>query len=252
MEMIKDRMEFKLRRGSVKVNIELEEKLQIEAERLSLEKEKLKKKLEVETAKQGMKSNTVKLPKLDFNKFGGELLKWQEFWDSFESAIHSNASLNPVEKMNYLRAKLEGEAEEVISGLTLTNANYEEAIRLLQKRFGQNEIIINAHYTSLMDMPASSSSTSALQDGQEWTVQLLRDKLHRFITNRENAERQCGIKDDSKHTARSMWLTSEDKEGKTTTETLFSVTKPPKDQKVRRRDICVYCQGKHWSDECKK
>ena len=163
MEMIKDRMEFKLRRGSVKVNIELEEKLQIEAERLSLEKEKLKKKLEVETAKQGMKSNSVKLPKLDFNKFGGELLKWQEFWDSFESAIHSNASLNPVEKMNYLRAKLEGEAEEVISGLTLTNANYEEAIRLLQKRFGQNEIIINAHYTSLMDMPASSSSTSALR-----------------------------------------------------------------------------------------
>ena len=313
MEMIKDRMEFKLRRGSVKVNIELEEKmleierqkaeiehrkLQIEAERLNLEKEKLKKKLEVETAKQGMKSNTVKLPKLDFNKFSGELLKWQEFWDSFESAIHSNASLNPVEKMNYLRAKLEGEAEEVISGLTLTNANYEEAIRLLQKRFGQNEIIINAHYTSLMDTPASSSSTSALrtrydsiekhlrslqalgedvntkmlvslimtklpkdvithltdhkEDGQEWTVQLLRDKLHRFITNRENAERQCGIKDDSKHTARSMWLTSEDKEGKTTTETLFSVTKPPKDQKVRRRDICVYCQGKHWSDECKK
>ncbi|XP_073249615.1 uncharacterized protein [Porites lutea] len=313
MEMIKDRMEFKLRRGSVKVNIELEEKmleierqkaeiehrkLQIEAERLNLEKEKLKKKLEVETAKQGMKSNTVKLPKLDFNKFSGELLKWQEFWDSFESAIHSNASLNPVEKMNYLRAKLEGEAEEVISGLTLTNANYEEAISLLQKRFGQNEIIINAHYTSLMDMPASSSSTSALrtrydsiekhlrslqalgedvntkmlvslimtklpkdvithltdhkEDGQEWTVQLLRDKLHRFITNRENAERQCGIKDDSKHTARSMWLTSEDKEGKTTTETLFSVTKPPKDQKVRRRDICVYCQGKHWSDECKK
>ena len=238
------------------------------------------------------------MPKLDFNKFSGELLKWQEFWDSFESAIHSNASLNPVEKMNYLRAKLEGEAEEVISGLTLKNANYEEAIRLLQKRFGQNEIIINAHYTSLMDMPASSSSTSALrtrydsiekhlrslqalgedvntnmlvslimtklpkdvithltdhkEDGQEWTVQLLRDKLHRFITNRENAERQCGIKDDSKHTARSMWLTSEDKEGKTTTETLFSVTKPSKDQKVRRRDICVYCQGKHWSDECKK
>ena len=206
-----------------------------------------------------MKSNTVKLPKLDFNKFGGELLKWEEFWDSFESALHSNASLNPVEKMNYLRAKLEGEAEEVISGLTLTNANYEEASRLLQKRFGQNKIIINAHYTSLMDMPASSSSTSALrtrydsmekhlrslqalgedvntnvldslimtklpkdvitpltdhkEDGQEWTVQLLRDKLHRFITNRENAERQCGIKDDSKHSARSMWLTSEDKEG---------------------------------------
>ena len=300
MEMIKDRMEFKLRRGSVKVNIDLEEKmlqieqqkvdiehrkLQIEAERLNLEKEKLKKKLEAETAKPGMKSNTVKIPKLDFTKFSGNLLKWQEFWDSYDSAIHSNASLSPVEKINYLRAKVEGESEEVISGLTLTNANYEEAIKLLQKRFGQNEIIINAHFTKLMDLPASSSHTSALrtsydsiekhlrslqalgedvntkmlvslimtklpkdvithltdqkEDDQEWTVQLLRDKLHRFITNRENAERQCGTKDDSKHPTGGTWPISEAKEVKTTTEALFSVTYPPKDRKVRKRNVCI-------------
>ena len=86
LDMKKDRMEFKLRRGSVKVNIELEEKmlqidqqkadiehrkLQIEAERLNLEKEKLKKKIETETAKPGTKPNTVKLPKLHFSKFSG-------------------------------------------------------------------------------------------------------------------------------------------------------------------------------------
>ena len=89
-------MDFKLR-GTSKVNFELEEKmleieqqkaeierrkLQIEAERL--EKEKLRKKLEVDT-NQGTKSNIVKLPKLDFKKFSGGLLNWQEFWDSFNS-----------------------------------------------------------------------------------------------------------------------------------------------------------------------
>lgn len=88
MAMIKDRMEFKLQRGTSKVNFELEEKmleieqqkaeiehrkLQIEAERLTLEKEKLRKKLEVDT-KQGTKPNTVKLPKLDFKRFSGGLL----------------------------------------------------------------------------------------------------------------------------------------------------------------------------------
>lgn len=71
-------------------------------------------------------------------------------------------NLSPVEKMNYFKTKLEGEAAEVISGLTLTNANYQEVIRLLQQCFGQNEIIINVHYTSLMDLPASLSHTSAL------------------------------------------------------------------------------------------
>ena len=39
---------------------------------------------------------------------------------------------------------------------------------------------------------------------------------------------------------------------KTTTEALFSFTNPPKDQKVRKRNVCIYCNGKHWSDECKK
>lgn len=42
MDMIKDRMEFKLRRGSVKVNIELEEKmLQIEQQKANIEHRKL-------------------------------------------------------------------------------------------------------------------------------------------------------------------------------------------------------------------
>lgn len=50
----------------------------------------------------------------------------------------------------------------MISGLTLTNENYQETIRLLQECYGQNQIIINGHYASLMDLPASSSQTTSL------------------------------------------------------------------------------------------
>ena len=32
----------------------------------------------------------ARLPKLEVKKFGGRIHEWQEFWDSFESAIHSN------------------------------------------------------------------------------------------------------------------------------------------------------------------
>lgn len=42
---------------------------------------------------QSTKPNTTKLPKHDFKKFSGELLKWQEFWDSltqqYASTRHS-------------------------------------------------------------------------------------------------------------------------------------------------------------------
>ena len=92
---------------------------------------------------------------------------WPEFWDSFDSAIHSNLSLSPVGKMNYLKAKLDEEAADVISGLALTNVNYEEAIRLLQERYGQNEIIINAHHTSRMDLPTSLSQTASLRSSYD-------------------------------------------------------------------------------------
>ena len=83
--------------------------------------------------KQGTKPNTVKLPELDFKKFSGGLLNWPEFWDSFDSAIHCNPFLSPAEKMNYLRAQLEGDAADVISGLPLTNANYEQLMQIMDK-----------------------------------------------------------------------------------------------------------------------
>ena len=34
--------------------------------------------------------NTVKLPKLELKKFDGNILRWQEFWDTFDSTIHQN------------------------------------------------------------------------------------------------------------------------------------------------------------------
>ena len=50
----------------------------------------------------------VKLPKLELQKFNGDILVFQEFWDSFESSIDSNAKLREVDKLNYLRLNVEG------------------------------------------------------------------------------------------------------------------------------------------------
>lgn len=44
-----------------------------------------------------------KLPKLTMPTFAGDILQWQTFWDSFESAVHDNSSLSDVEKFNYLK-----------------------------------------------------------------------------------------------------------------------------------------------------
>ena len=51
----------------------------------------------------------VKLPKLEVKRFNGKIKEWQEFWDCYESSIHSNTALSSVDKFSYLRGLL-GEA----------------------------------------------------------------------------------------------------------------------------------------------
>lgn len=64
----------------------------------------LRNKLDAESAKPGKNPNTVNFLRVVFS--GGELLRWPEFWDYFDSGAHSNESLSPVENMNYLRFEL--------------------------------------------------------------------------------------------------------------------------------------------------
>ena len=58
-----------------------------------------------------------KLPKLNMPTFDGNLLNWQSFWDSFSSAVHDNTTLSDVQKFNYLKSQLYGEASQCIAGL---------------------------------------------------------------------------------------------------------------------------------------
>ena len=70
----------------------------------------------------------VKLPKISLPHFRGNLMRWSAFWDSFNSAIHTNDRLSEINKFNYLRSLLEGAAYDAIAGLALSVANYGEGV----------------------------------------------------------------------------------------------------------------------------
>ena len=109
--------------------------------------------------------NRVKLPKIQLRSFGGDLTRWTAFWESFESAIHSNTELSDVEKFNYLNSLLERSAREAVSGLALTAANYHQAIETLKKRFGCKQLIVNKHMDALLQVEpvTSPQNTRALR-----------------------------------------------------------------------------------------
>ena len=101
---------------------------------------------------------TKQLPELKLLHFNGDMTKWTPFWDSYKAAIHEDSELSDIDKFTYLRSLLEHTASEAISGLTLTAANYAEAVDILRKRFGDNDRIIESHMEALAGLKAVSSS----------------------------------------------------------------------------------------------
>ena len=98
-----------------------------------------------------------RLPKITLPRFNGEVTKWSTFWDSFNSAIHSNTDIANIDKFNYLKSLIEGPAAIAIQGLTLTNDNYESAIKILEERFGKRQQIVSAHMDELLKIPSCTN-----------------------------------------------------------------------------------------------
>ena len=99
-----------------------------------------------------LKKVRVKLPKLESKTFDGKAYEWQEFWDSFENSIHTSEQLSDVDKFSYLRNMLNGAAKTTTAGFSLISANYNAAIELLEKRYGNATTIRQAHINKLLNL----------------------------------------------------------------------------------------------------
>ena len=72
--------------------------------------------------------------------------------------MHEHTQLSTTDTFKYLQKSLTGNAAHTIAGLQITNENYDEAIDLLEKRFGNKQIILLRHMESLMDLPITSGN----------------------------------------------------------------------------------------------
>ena len=106
-------------------------------------------------------STSTRLPKLQLTHFKGDVTKWRSFWDCFKAAVHSNQAISKIGKYNYLNSLLEGPAARAIQGLALTEANYNNAIELLQARFGKPQQVISAHMDELLRLPSCAGDKSS-------------------------------------------------------------------------------------------
>ena len=99
------------------------------------------------------KEAKVRLPKIELPHFDGNPLNFQSFWDLFESTVDKNEHLSDVDRFSYLKNLLSSSAAATISGLTLTNGNYKEAVNLLKERYGNPQLLVSVYFEALVKLP---------------------------------------------------------------------------------------------------
>ncbi|XP_029176067.1 uncharacterized protein LOC114944339 [Nylanderia fulva] len=96
----------------------------------------------------------VRLPKLNLPTFSGKYDEWFLFHDSFNSIIHSNRTLNNIQKLQYLKSALTGDASSVVDSLEINDLNYDITWNLLKKRYNNKRVVVQTHVKTIMDLPS--------------------------------------------------------------------------------------------------
>lgn len=89
----------------------------------------------------GDEQTAVRLPNISVPKFSGNYAEWVSFRDLFTSLIHSNLSIDNVQKLHYLKSSVTGEAEQLLRHIPITKDNYNKCWDLLTKRFDNKKYL---------------------------------------------------------------------------------------------------------------
>ncbi|KAH7729268.1 Zinc knuckle family protein [Aphelenchoides avenae] len=114
------------------------------------------------------------LPRFELDKFDGNILQWQPFWESFEASIHNNRNIPAVNKLHFLRRYLVGDARAAVDGFQVIGSNYTTVVDTLKRRFGQKDLIVHSLHTELMKIPTSNETVSNLRQTYENIERILR------------------------------------------------------------------------------
>ncbi|XP_076395362.1 uncharacterized protein LOC143265690 [Megachile rotundata] len=107
----------------------------------------------------------VHLPKIDLPKFDGRIEKWVTFKDAFETMIHSQPGLSNVQRLQYLRLSLIGQAESAIDVFTISEDNYEAAWNQLKDIYDNKRVLVLRHATLIRNTPQmTDDSPKAIRD----------------------------------------------------------------------------------------
>uniref|UniRef100_A0A1L8DIY5 Uncharacterized protein n=1 Tax=Nyssomyia neivai TaxID=330878 RepID=A0A1L8DIY5_9DIPT len=95
----------------------------------------------------------TKLPHIYLPTFDGDYTNWISFRDRFTSSVKNHRTLSDVQKLEYLKSAVTGNAESTIKHLNITAANFSIAWQLLTDRFERKNDIVAEHVRAFYRIP---------------------------------------------------------------------------------------------------
>ena len=92
------------------------------------------------------------LPEWKLAQYNGDPIQWHEWFGQFKSAIDS-APLTDDVKLTYLKTLVTGKAKTAIAEFAYCGAMYRDALKTLERKFGQPQAVVTAYLDKLANFP---------------------------------------------------------------------------------------------------
>ncbi|XP_046629052.1 uncharacterized protein LOC124309434 [Neodiprion virginianus] len=89
------------------------------------------------------------LPRINLPKFSGSCNEWTEFHDLFQVMVGQNQDISNVEKLQYLKMSLTGDASLLLKNISVAGDNFGRAWETLVNRYQNKRVLIDAHLAIL-------------------------------------------------------------------------------------------------------
>ncbi|GFS50860.1 integrase catalytic domain-containing protein [Trichonephila clavipes] len=98
-------------------------------------------------------SSSLRLPKIQFQQFSGELTHWLRFHNQFKR-IHEDENIDDGDKFQYLiqATTPKSRARDIVESFPATPENYRKAFEYLRMRFGQEDVLIQVYVRELLKL----------------------------------------------------------------------------------------------------
>lgn len=128
----------------------------------------------IQGVQQTVRQCNIVLPQIKLPNFDGLYEEWVTFRDIFIKVVHENPTITTIEKMQYLKTHVRGEAGRLIQHLSIAETNYNPAWNILNDRYSNDRLIVSKLIDRILDLPViQHESPSKIKQLHDTVVECL-------------------------------------------------------------------------------